>query len=41
MSSILIENGAVVTVNDEGQVFPTGFVFIEDQQIAAVWFANR
>lgn len=36
MGSILIENGAVVTVNDHGEVFNPGYVFIEDDLIAAV-----
>ena len=36
MSGILIENGAVVTVNDSGEVFTPGYVFIEDDLITAV-----
>jgi 5-methylthioadenosine/S-adenosylhomocysteine deaminase len=36
MGSILIENGAVVTVNDHGEVFNPGYVFIEDDLITAV-----
>ncbi len=36
MSSILIENGAVVTVNNTDEVFSTGYVFIEADRIAAV-----
>ncbi len=36
MSSILIENGSIVTVNDEQQVHSTGYVFIEDDLITAV-----
>jgi 5-methylthioadenosine/S-adenosylhomocysteine deaminase len=36
MGSILIENGAVVTVNDNGEVFDPGYVFIEDDLITAV-----
>ena len=36
MSSILIENGSIVTVNDEQQVYSTGYVFIEDDLITAV-----
>ena len=36
MSTILIENGAIVTVNDAQQVYNRGFVFIEDDLITAV-----
>jgi 5-methylthioadenosine/S-adenosylhomocysteine deaminase len=36
MSSILIENGSIVTVNDEQQVHSTGYVFIENDLITAV-----
>lgn len=36
MSTILIENGAIVTVNDEQEVLNPGYVFIEDDRIAAV-----
>jgi 5-methylthioadenosine/S-adenosylhomocysteine deaminase len=36
MSSILIENGSVVTVDDEQQVFPKGYIFVEDDLITAV-----
>ncbi len=36
MSSILIENGAVVTVNDDQQVHRKGFVLVEGEVIAAV-----
>lgn len=36
MGTILIENGAVVTVNDKHQVHPAGFVFIEDDLILEV-----
>jgi 5-methylthioadenosine/S-adenosylhomocysteine deaminase len=36
MSSILIKNGSVVTVNDEQEVHRTGYVFIEDDLITAV-----
>jgi 5-methylthioadenosine/S-adenosylhomocysteine deaminase len=36
MSSILIEKGSVVTVNDDQQVYRTGYVLIEDERIAAV-----
>jgi len=36
MGSILIENGAVVTVNDSGEVFNPGYVFIENGRIVAV-----
>lgn len=36
MSTILIENGAVVTVDDTGQIFNPGYVFIKDDRIAAL-----
>jgi 5-methylthioadenosine/S-adenosylhomocysteine deaminase len=36
MSSILIRNGSVATVNDEQEVHRTGYVFIEDDLITAV-----
>jgi len=36
VSSILIEHGSVVTVNDEQQVDRAGYVFIEDDLIAAI-----
>ena len=36
MSSILVENGSIVTVNDEQQVYSTGYVLIEDDLITAV-----
>ncbi len=36
MGSILIENGAVVTVNDGDEAFTPGYVFIEDDLITAV-----
>jgi 5-methylthioadenosine/S-adenosylhomocysteine deaminase len=36
MGTILIENGSVVTVDDSQQVFRQGYVFIEDDLIAAV-----
>ena len=36
MSSILIKNGAIVTVDDEQRVYEKGFVFIEDDLITAV-----
>jgi 5-methylthioadenosine/S-adenosylhomocysteine deaminase len=36
MATILIENGTVVTVNDAGQVFSPGYVFIDADRIAAV-----
>jgi 5-methylthioadenosine/S-adenosylhomocysteine deaminase len=36
MSSILIENGAVVTVNDDDAIFDPGYVFIEADRISAV-----
>lgn len=40
MSSILIENGSVVTVDDEQQVFQKGYIFIEDDLITAVSSGN-
>jgi len=36
MSSILIKNGAIVTVDETNQVFKTGYVFIEDDLITAI-----
>jgi len=36
MGTILIENGSIVTVDDEQQVHRDGFVFIEDDRIIAV-----
>ena len=36
MGTILIENGTVVTVNDTGQVFSPGYVFINADRIGAV-----
>ena len=36
MSSILIENGAVVTVDDAGHVYNPGYLFLEDDRIKAV-----
>ncbi len=36
MQRILIEKGNVVTVNDEGNVYSPGYVYIEDDKIAAV-----
>jgi len=36
MSSILIKNGAVVTVDVKNQVYKTGYVFIEDDLISAI-----
>jgi dihydroorotase-like cyclic amidohydrolase len=36
VSSILIENGAVVTVDDAGRVYSPGYVFLEDDRISAV-----
>ena len=33
MSSILIENGSIVTVNDTDQVYKSGYVYIEDDLI--------
>ena len=36
MSSILIKNGSIVTVNDSNQVHKTGYIFIEDDLITAI-----
>lgn len=36
MSSILIENGSIVTVNDSNNVYKKGYVFIEDDLIKSV-----
>jgi 5-methylthioadenosine/S-adenosylhomocysteine deaminase len=36
MTTILIENGAVVTVNDANEVFDPGYIFVEDDRITAV-----
>lgn len=36
MSRILIENGTIVTVNDEGQVLDPGYLFIQDDLIVEV-----
>ena len=36
MSTILIENGAVLTVDDAGTLHKPGYVYIEDGKIAAV-----
>lgn len=36
MSSILIENGSIVTLNDTDQVYKTGYIFIEDDLITAI-----
>lgn len=36
MSSILIENGSIVTVDDNNQVYKRGYVFIEDELITSV-----
>lgn len=36
MGSILVENGSVVTINKNEEVFNPGYVFIEDDWIAAV-----
>ena len=41
MSSILIENGAVVTVDDAGSVYNPGYLFLEDDRIAAVGAVRR
>ncbi len=36
MTSILIENGAIVTVNDADQIFDPGYVLIEADRITAI-----
>lgn len=36
MSAILIEDGAVVTVDDVGRVFNPGYLFLEDDRISAL-----
>ncbi len=36
MSTILIENGSIVTVDDNNQVYKRGYLFIEDDLIVAV-----
>ncbi len=36
MSTILIENGSIITVNDQQEMFSRGYVFIEDNRITAV-----
>jgi 5-methylthioadenosine/S-adenosylhomocysteine deaminase len=36
MSTILIENGSIVTINDAQQVYRQGYLFIEDDLITAV-----
>ncbi len=36
MSSILIKNGSVVTLNDDKEIFKKGYVFIENDRIAAI-----
>lgn len=36
MSSILIENGAVLTLNDANEIYEPGYVYIEEDRIAAV-----
>lgn len=36
MATILIENGAIVTVDDQGRVLNSGYVYIKDDRIAAI-----
>ncbi len=36
MTKLLIENGAIVTVNRRGDVWPKGYVYIQDDRITAV-----
>jgi 5-methylthioadenosine/S-adenosylhomocysteine deaminase len=36
MPSILIENGSIVTVNDAGDVLPSGYIYIEHDRIVAM-----
>lgn len=36
VSTILIENGTVLTINPESEVYPDGYLFIKDEQIADV-----
>ncbi len=36
MTTLLIENGAIVTVDDAQHVYPQGYVLVEDDRIAAV-----
>lgn len=36
MATILIENGAIVTVDDQGRVLNSGYVFIKGDRIAAI-----
>jgi 5-methylthioadenosine/S-adenosylhomocysteine deaminase len=36
MSTILIENGAVLTINPEGEVYQDGYLFIEDDHISDI-----
>ena len=36
MASILIEGGAVITVDDAQHVYDPGYVLLQDDQIAAV-----
>jgi len=33
---LLIENGSIVTVNSKGEVFPRGYVYLEDDRIVAL-----
>ncbi len=36
MGTILIENGSILTINDKQQIHPRGYVFIEEDRIAAI-----
>ena len=36
MSSILIENATIVSVDDAGHVYRPGYIFIEGERIAAL-----
>ena len=40
MSSLLIRNGLVVTLNDRNDVLPGGSVYIEDAKIVEVGFID-
>ena len=36
MSTILIENGTLVTVNEKGEIYPRGYIFIENDLISEI-----
>lgn len=40
MGSILIENGNIVTINDQDEVFSPGYLFIEDDRILDIGAGN-